>query len=189
LPTPSTEPSNREKQKEKTSAGKSNWLPKARPAARILTFLICFVTWIILSGRFDLFHLALGVIASIIVALISADIMFPALHFRPLPKMWAGFIRYLPWLLYQVFLANLHVLHLTFHPRMKELIDPQIITFQSQLKGDMALLIFANSITLTPGTVTVHVSVLGKYTVHAIDGKSAIGLPGVMEEKVEKIFK
>ncbi|MBS3731523.1 MAG: Na+/H+ antiporter subunit E [Desulfobacterales bacterium] len=42
----------------------------------------------------------------------------------------------------------------------------------------MALLIFANSITLTPGTVTVHVSVLGKYTVHAINGKSAETLPG-----------
>jgi multicomponent Na+:H+ antiporter subunit E len=52
----------------------------------------------------------------------------------------------------------------------------------------MALLIFANSITLTPGTVTIHVSVLGKFTVHAIDGKSARSLPGVMEKKIENIF-
>lgn len=189
MPTSSTDPSRRGKKEKKTGAGKSNRLPEARAGARGLTFLICLVTWIILSGRFDLFHLALGVIASGIVALISADIMFPASRFRPLPGMWAGFIRYLPWLLYQVFLANLHVLYLTFHPRMKELIDPRIITFQSRLKGDMALLIFANSITLTPGTVTVHVSVLGKYTVHAIDRRSALGLPGEMEQKVEAIFK
>ncbi len=157
--------------------------------ARVMTFLICFVTWIILSGRFDLFHLGLGVIASFIVAAISADIMFPAFHFRSWPGMWAGFIRYLPWLLYQIFMANLHVLYLVCHPRMKELIDPRIITFQSRLKGDMARLIFANSITLTPGTVTVHVSVLGKYTVHAIDEKSSQALPGEMEKKVEKIFQ
>ncbi|MFP3980314.1 MAG: Na+/H+ antiporter subunit E [Desulfobacterales bacterium] len=164
-------------------------LPRARPGARVLTFLVCFATWIVLSGRFDLFHLLLGVIASCIVSTISADILFPVHEFRQLPKMSARFILYLPWLLYKVFQANLNILYLTFHPRMHERIDPQIITFQSRVKGNMALLIFANSITLTPGTVTVHVSVLGKYTVHAIDGKSAEALPGRMEQKVEQIFE
>ncbi len=163
-------------------------LPEASKGARLLTFLVCFATWIILSGRFDPFHLGLGLIASCIVALISADMLFPAPRFKSLPRRWAGFIKYLPWLIYQVFLANLHILYLTFHPRMKELIDPRIIIFQSRLKGNLALLIFANSITLTPGTVTVHVSVLGKYTVHAIDDECARSLPGTMEEKVEKIF-
>lgn len=161
----------------------------ARPGARVFVFCICFITWIILSGRFDLFHLTLGVVASGIVAMISADIMFPAFQFRRMPGIWVGFIKYIPWLLYQIFLANLHILYLTFHPRMKELIDPRLITFQSKLKDDMALLIFANSITLTPGTVTVHVTVIGKFVVHAIDADSAGDLPGFMEEKVEKIFK
>lgn len=164
-------------------------LPMARPGARVLTFLVCFATWIVLSGRFDLFHLALGVIASIIVSIISADILFPVHEFRRFPKMCARFILYLPWLLFKVFEANLKLLYLSFHPRMHEHIDPQIITFQSRVKGNMALLIFANSITLTPGTVTVHVSVLGKYTVHAIDAKSAEALPGRMEQKVEQIFE
>lgn len=154
-----------------------------------MTFLVCFVTWIVLSGRFDLFHLVLGVVASGIVAAISADILFPDFRLRPIPRIWIRFLRYLPWLIYQVFLANLHIMYLTFHPRMNKHIDPRLITFQSRLKGDMALLIYGNSITLTPGTVTVHVSVLGKYTVHAIDAKSAGGLPGRMEEKVEEIFQ
>ena len=39
-----------------------------------ITFLICFTTWIILSGRFDLFHLGLGVIACTIVARLSGTI-------------------------------------------------------------------------------------------------------------------
>ncbi|MGM0452422.1 MAG: Na+/H+ antiporter subunit E [Thermodesulfobacteriota bacterium] len=181
--------SNRKNARLENAGKKPPWLPAARPGARVLTFLICFVTWIILSGRFDLFHLVLGVIASLIVALISADIMFAAARFRSLPRMWTGFVCYLPWLLFQILMANLHILYLVFHPRMKQKINPRIITFQSRLKGDMALLIFANSITLTPGTVTVHVSVLGKYTVHAIDEKSSQALPGTMEEKVEKIFK
>lgn len=175
--------------KEQKAAKKPRWFPAARPGARVMTFLVCFATWIILSGRFDLFHLGLGGIASGIVALFSADMLFPVLTVPALPKIWTGFLLYLPWLIYQVFKANLHVLYLTFHPRMRELIDPRIITFQSKLKDDMALLIFANSITLTPGTITLYVSVLSKYTVHAIDAKSAAGLPGNMETKVENIFK
>ena len=168
---------------------KMRWFPRTRPGARVMTFVVCFVTWIILSGRFDLFHLGLGVIASGIVALLSADMLFPYLPMQSLAKIGTGFLMYLPWLIYQIFKANLHVLYLTFHPRMRELIDPQIITFKSRLKDDMALLIFANSITLTPGTITLYVSVLSKYTVHAIDGKSAAGLPGEMEARVETIFK
>jgi len=166
----------------------SKWWQEKRIGAKILTFVVCFATWIVLSGRFDAFHLMLGVLSSAIVAWISGDLLFPVVQYKNLPKMAAGFITYIPWLLYQVFLANLHVLYLTFHPRMKELIDPQVVTFQSRLKGDMALLIFANSITLTPGTVTIYVSVLRKFTVHAIDAKSAAALPGRMEAKIEQIF-
>jgi multicomponent Na+:H+ antiporter subunit E len=166
----------------------SQWWQESRIGAKILTFIVCFATWIILSGRFDAFHLMLGVLSSAIVAGISSDLLFPVVQYKNLPKTAFGFITYIPWLLYQVFLANLHVLYLSFHPRMKELIDPQVVTFQSRLKGDMALLIFANSITLTPGTVTIYVSVLRNFTVHAIDGKSAAGLPGEMEAKIEKIF-
>lgn len=172
----------------KKLANKNNWWQEARLGAKILTFGVCFATWIVLSGRFDVFHLMLGLVSSAVVATVSSDLLFPAFSYKTLPKIVAGFITYIPWLLYQVFLANLHVLYLTFHPRMKELIDPQIVTFQSRLKGDMALLIFANSITLTPGTVTIYVSVLRKFTVHAIDGKSAAALPGRMEAKIEKIF-
>jgi len=167
---------------------KNGWLSGARIGAKAMTFSVCLITWIILSGRFDLFHLMLGVLSSAIVAMISSDLLFPHLQLKSLPKIALGFLTYLPWLLSQVFLANLHVLVLTFHPRMKELIDPQVVTFQSRLKGELALLIFANSITLTPGTVTIYVSVLRKFTVHAIDAKSARALPGRMEAKVEKIF-
>ncbi|MDH3827011.1 MAG: Na+/H+ antiporter subunit E [Desulfobacterales bacterium] len=47
---------------------------------------------------------------------------------------------------------------------------------------------FANSITLTPGTVTVNVSVMGKFRVHCIDEKSARSLPGEMEKRIAKVF-
>lgn len=153
-----------------------------------LTFLICFATWIILSGKFDLFHLGLGLIACTIVALLSDSILISWRGLENLPRQWLGFIVYIPWLLYQIFLANLHVLYLSFHPRMLDLIDPKIIRFKSRLKRPMSLFIFANSITLTPGTITVFVSITGEYAVHAIDEASGVALPGEMEERVARLM-
>lgn len=154
----------------------------------ILTFCICFATWVVLSGRFDPFHLGMGVVSCAIVAYLSGTILISRRGLEHLPRQWLGFILYIPWLLYQVLLANLHVMYLVFHPRMMELIDPRIIRFKSRLKNHMSLFIFANSITLTPGTITVYVSITGEYTVHVIDKQSGTSLPGEMEEKVARLM-
>jgi multicomponent Na+:H+ antiporter subunit E len=154
----------------------------------LLTFFVAFATWIVLSGKFDLFHITLGIISSLIVASFSGDLMLSASRKKGLPSQWLRFIRYLPWLLYQVFLANIHVMYLVFHPKMMELIDPRIIRFKSKLNREMSHLIFANSITLTPGTITVFVSIYGDYAVHAIDEKCGQSLPGEMEKRVAKIL-
>ncbi|MCG6929385.1 MAG: Na+/H+ antiporter subunit E [Desulfofustis sp.] len=154
----------------------------------IIAFCICLATWIVLSGRFDALHLTLGVLASGVVALGAGTILISWRGLGRLPRQWLGFIGYIPWLLYQIFLANLHVLYLAFHPRMIELISPEIIHFKSRLKRPMSLFIFANSITLTPGTITVFVSITGEFAVHAIDEPSAASLPGKMEEKVARLM-
>ena len=154
----------------------------------VLTFIVTFATWIVLSGRFDLFHLTLGIISCVIVASFSGDLMLSASRKKGLPSQWLRFIRYLPWLLYQVFLANIHVMYLVFHPKMMDLIDPRIIKFKSRLNHEMSHLIFANSITLTPGTITIYVSIYSNYAVHAIDKKCGESLPGEMEERVAKIL-
>lgn len=153
-----------------------------------LTFVVMFAMWLLFSGRFDAFHLVMGVLASALVAFLSADLLFPVPPDRKRPLLWLRFVGYIPWLLYQIFLANLHVLYIVFHPRMRELIDPQIIEFDSKLSGDVARTTFANSITLTPGTITVDVTAIGKYSVHCIDTESGKPLPGKMEAKIAKVF-
>ncbi|NIR13448.1 MAG: protein MnhE, partial [Desulfobacterales bacterium] len=60
-----------------------------------------------------------------------------------------------PWHIYQIFLAGSYVAYLALHPRMSVLIDPHIIRFKTRLKKDLSLMTFGNSITLTPGTITV----------------------------------
>jgi len=155
----------------------------------ILAFFIFFIFWILFSGKFDAFHLSLGVCSCLIVAHLSADLLFFGSDFSRIPGLWFRFARYTPWLIYQVFLSNIHVLYLVFHPRMMTLIDPRIIQFKSRLKEDMALVTFANSITLTPGTITVYVSVYGDFRVHAIDAASGESLPGEMESRIAKVFE
>jgi multicomponent Na+:H+ antiporter subunit E len=161
---------------------------KKRAIAYILTFIIMFVIWILLSGKFDLFHPSLGIMSCALVSVYGAELLFPDLKIRALPIVWFRFIRYLPWLLYQVVVANIHVMYLTFHPKMIDLIDPQIIVFRSQLKGELALWTLANSITLTPGTITVHVSIYGDVTFHAIDRESGQSVPWIMDARISEIF-
>lgn len=158
------------------------------PLPYIFTFCVCMITWLVLSGKFDLFHISLGIVSSAIVTYTSGDMLLKATRIGRLPSTWLRFIAYIPWLLFEIFRANMHVMRLVFHPRMLELIDPRMIRFESRLNNEMARFIYANSITLTPGTITVYVSIYGKYSVHAIDEASRQGLPGKMEDKVAAIF-
>jgi multicomponent Na+:H+ antiporter subunit E len=157
--------------------------------AFMLSFAILFVLWIVFSGRFDGFHLTMGLLSSALVAAFSGKLMFSNVKPIGIFGLWARLAGYIPWLLYQIFLANLHVMYLVFHPRMRDLINPKIIKFDSRLKDDYARMLFANSITLTPGTITVGVTALGRFSVHCIDDPSSQSLPGVMEEKIAEVFK
>jgi multicomponent Na+:H+ antiporter subunit E len=163
-------------------------LKRCSKGSLVVTFLILFLFWIVFSGRFDVFHLILGVISCLIVSFISCDLLFPSGVRKNLPGNWLRFIVYIPYLLFQIFLANIHVMYLVLHPRMLELIDPHIIEFDSRLKSDISRTTFANSITLTPGTITVDVTAVGTFSVHCIDTKSGESLPGEMEEKIAKVF-
>lgn len=163
----------------------------AKPGFRFWPFFITFIlmqlSWQALSGMFDLFHQTLGVISCLIVAWFSADLLFPPGRDYS-PAIWVRFVLYIPWLIWEIVKANMWLLYLVFHPRMMEKINPRIIKFKSGIDGEMARLAFANSITLTPGTITVRVGLDGTYTVHAIDKKSADGLPGEMRDKIAKTF-
>lgn len=140
-----------------------------------LTFILLFGAWVILSGRFDLFHLSLGGISSLLVALLSADLLFQDRQkgFSARAGEALRLFRYILWLLYQIVLANLHVLALAVSPKhMRQELDPHIFTFKTILKGEFARFVLANSITLTPGTVTIRVHE-GTFYVHAISRKAA----------------
>ncbi len=155
--------------------------------ALLVTFLILITFWIFISGLFDAWHLGLGVVSCALVSYMSNDLLFTRKMSKEKGKEFIRLVRYLPWLLYQIFLANVYIVKLALHPNMKSIIYPHIVKFRTALKEDLSLFVFANSITLTPGTITVLID-NDCFYVHAIDIVTADPLPGEMEKMVGKIF-
>jgi multicomponent Na+:H+ antiporter subunit E len=155
----------------------------------LTTFAILLAFWIFLSGFFDPFHLSLGVICCAIVAFASHDLLFTQSSLRSMRerhRAGKNFIFYLPWLLYQILLANVHVVYLVWHPRMP--IYPRIIRFKTKWQQDLVLVTMANSITLTPGTITLDIR-NGEFYVHALSKKVADDLlGGEMQDRVGRIY-
>lgn len=91
------------------------------------------------------------------------------------------------WLFWQIILSNIHVLKVALSPRMDDLISPKMVRFKTDVTEEISIFVLANSITLTPGTVTVRVE--GKrFLVHALTEKAASGLPGESDEMERRII-
>lgn len=156
---------------------------------RVATFLIMFAFWVVMSGMFDGFHLVLGVISSLLVAVFSHNLLF--FGDRAWPSRLrdiGGMIVYLLWLFWQIIIASLQVARIVLHPRMHELIDPKLIHFETSLKRPFSRVTFAQSITLTPGTITVGLYD-NQFTVYALTRSTAESLPGEMERKVARALE
>jgi len=151
-----------------------------------ITSILLFAFWILLSARFDYFHLVLGIICSLLVAYLSHDLLFANIRFGDVRIRARRFFAAAPWFLGQIFSANLHVAYLALSPKMP--VDPEIIRFKTKLESDISYVALANSITLTPGTITVDIRE-GEFFVHALDKKVAYDLnTGEMEDKIAHVF-
>ncbi|MGI6453410.1 MAG: Na+/H+ antiporter subunit E [Syntrophomonadaceae bacterium] len=150
-----------------------------------LTALIMFVLWILLSWCFDPMLLGIGVFCCLLVAFWSHDLLIGDVDLGLACKRMWRLIKYLPWLMWQIFLSNLTLVYLTLHPR--NLIEPTVITLDPHLETNMGVVTFANSITLTPGTVTVEAN-KNCFVVHAITRELADDvLNGDMLKRVKAI--
>lgn len=152
----------------------------------LLTFIIMFAFWILLSGHFTVILIISGVVFSLVVAWMSHDLLFGRIDFSRAFGRFARFLAYLPWLLWQIIMSNLDLVYRTLHPKMP--IDPRVVELDTRLETDIGIALLANSITLTPGTVTIEAHRDGKFRVHAIAaGPAESLLEGEMARRVEKV--
>jgi len=149
-----------------------------------LKAMALFVFWVLLSASFDWVHLGLGLVFSFSVAWINSG------HspFVPKFRLWLRILLYLPWLFYKIIESSLHLSKLILHPALP--IDPQLISVKSKLRHNAAVVLFGNSITLTPGTITAEVD-RNNLIVHAMDKTLSEDFESSkeMESKIADIFK
>ena len=117
--------------------------------------IVLFVFWFIFTAKTNWHHLLLGAVVSLFVSVFS----FYLLAGRLDPHLNAGFALKFPvfaaLLFWEIIKANWDVLKRVFAPSFP--ISPRIVEFDSYLESDIAKTILANSITLTPGTVTIEI--------------------------------
>lgn len=140
--------------------------------------LLLFGFWLILSGHLEPLLLALG-LASVILTLLLArrmDVIDHESYPLHISKKLPGYYVYL---LREIILANIDVIKRILKPGRK-IISPQLVKIPLPQKTDLGRVIYANSITLTPGTVTVELNDK-EVTVHALSKEAADELAkGVM---------
>jgi multicomponent Na+:H+ antiporter subunit E len=122
-----------------------------RATRYILLCLSLFGFWLILSGHYEPLILAFGVFSCVLVTYMAwrMDREDRFAFVVPFSFRFAG---YLVWLLKEIIKANLNVARIILHPRLP--ISPIMVPFKASQKSDLGRMIYANSITLTPGTIT-----------------------------------
>jgi multicomponent Na+:H+ antiporter subunit E len=137
--------------------------------------------WLVMSGFFTPLLLSLGA-ASVLLVLYIAHRM--ELYDREtFPFHLKGHVfKYWGWLAKEIFKANIDVAKIVLAPKMP--ISPRVVRVKATQKTDLGLVIFANSITLTPGTVTIDIEG-DEMIVHALSQELADGvLNGDMDGRV-----
>lgn len=143
---------------------------------------ITFSLWLLLSGHYNLLLVSLGVVSCILVVFISVRMDVADHDGHPI-HLGLKAISYWPWLIWQIILSNLVVCRYILHPKLP--ICPTVVNIKSSQKTEMGRVIFANSITLTPGTVSMDIDDNKVIQVHALTRSIAAELEqGEMDRRV-----
>ena len=135
--------------------------------AFIVTFILCFIAYLMLTtGGSDIVFLLdwkifgwsyaeiiFGIILSIIVAIVASKIFVKKSFRMANPVRWFAFIGYLFYFFYEMTKANFDVAYRVITGK----INPGIVRISPDLKTDLGITMLANSITLTPGTLSVDI--------------------------------
>lgn len=146
----------------------------------LLTFGLLAGTWFLWSGHTEPLILSFGVASVLLVAWLRArmdavDGSREKYSFGLRPAL------YLPWLFKEILVSNLHVAKVILSPSLP--IRPRLVRVKASQRTDMGQVWYANSITLTPGTITLDAH-QGEFLVHALTDVTAEGLiEGTMDRK------
>jgi multicomponent Na+:H+ antiporter subunit E len=119
----------------------------------VTVFILSMILWLLITFEFTTANLAVGAVASLITAAIFGRYYFHNVYKFLQPRRWFWFIVYLVTFLWACIKANFDVAYRVLHPAMP--IKPGIVKVRTTLRSEFARTLLANSITMTPGTITV----------------------------------
>lgn len=122
---------------------------------RLLDAIIIFVLWLLLVWSLDVQGVVAGAILAVLFAALLSGLLPHKVERLLSPVRWFWALMHLLSLAFWIVLANLDVLYRVVHPNLP--IRPGIVRIKTSLKSDEAKTFLANSITLTPGTLTVDI--------------------------------
>ena len=143
-----------------------------------------FAFWLALSGHYTPFLFASGGIIAALCVLAAIRMRVADAEGHPI-ELLRGAITYYPWLIVEIAKSGWGVTKIIMHPRLP--ISPTMTVVRASQKTSVGRATYANSITLTPGTMTVGVN--GKdLTVHALVKDGALDLEeGRMDRRVSRL--
>ncbi len=141
--------------------------------------IVLYAFWMLLSGYFTPFLLAAGAGSAICVVLLARRMKIVDREGHPI-QMIASVVLYWPWLVKEIAKSAWDVSRIILDPRLP--ISPTLVRFKPSQKTQVGLATHANSITLTPGTITVEAT-KDEFLVHAL---TRVGAAGVIDSEMDR---
>ncbi len=124
--------------------------------SRITVFLLSMLVWFALTDITDLQEVILGVIVAIFVSVVAGHFLVTTEKRKHIFRRIIYSLLYIVKFTWEIIKANVHVAYLVAHPKVP--INPGIVKIKTKLTKESAMTILSNSITLTPGTLTVDIN-------------------------------
>jgi len=157
---------------------------KFKTKSKLIVFVLSFLVWIALTSAWNIQEFIAGLVLALVVSLVAGDFLVTTVKKQKLLPRVLHFIKYLFVFLWEMIKANLHVAYIVLHPMLP--IKPGIVKIKTRLTKESALTVLADSITLTPGTMSVDLNPeTGELYIHWIDVQSKD--PNDVEENTKNI--
>jgi len=148
-------------------------------------FVILLGIWLLWSGHYTALLISLGVLSVLISLWMGRRMHILDAEAVPLGLRPFATLRYFVWLTIEIAKSNLDVARRIVNPQLP--ISPRMIEVQAGQKDDVGRVLYANSITLTPGTISVETRG-ATIVVHALTAEAAEGLlTGEMDRRVTRL--
>ena len=146
---------------------------------------VLYVVWLLLSGHYDPLTLIYGMVSCALVVVLTQRMDVIDREGQPIHLSWNAAI-YWPWLMWEIVKANIDVGKRVLSPTLP--VSPTLIRVKTSQKSDLGRVVYANSITLTPGTISVDVTG-DEILVHALTREGADALvEGEMDRRTTKMM-